>query len=81
MTTLLVIIIFAFLIFLSVIYFIGWQSSRDPNVLGGVILLWLAIIFFLLIIIFGPKNRAAASPAETKLVFQKTVCALRQHGA
>jgi len=56
MTALLVILVFVFFAIVSIVYFIGWQSSRDPSVLGGVALVWLVLIVFLLIVIFGPKN-------------------------
>ncbi len=68
LATFIIIIFSIFFTITGVAYLIAWQSHRDPNIFGAVIVMWIIITLFLLAIYFGGKSRQPSQPAETGFV-------------
>ena len=73
LTTFIIIVVFIFLFFVSLLFLIAWQSLRDSNILGGVVLMWIFLIIFLLAFIFSGRNREVTEPAKTGFVPYQTI--------
>jgi NADH:ubiquinone oxidoreductase subunit H len=50
-------VVFVFFAIVSLIFLGGWHSFRDSNMLGGLLLLWIVVLTFLLIVYFTGLRR------------------------
>jgi len=61
-----IIVIFSiFFAIIGVAYFIAYQSHRDPNIVGALVLMWIVVALFLLTVYFGGKNRQSTNQPKT----------------
>lgn len=57
--------IFLFFVLIGIIFIVGWQSIKDNNILGGVLLMWIVVALFLLVVFWGGRNRETEEPITT----------------
>ena len=58
LTALIVItVVLVFFALVTLIFLGGWHSFRDSNMLGGLLLLWIAVITYVLIVYFTGRHR------------------------
>jgi len=50
-------IVVIFYAIISLIFLGGWHSFRDSNILGGLLLLWIFVILFMLSVYFSALQR------------------------
>ena len=63
----LVAIVVFFFILVSIAFLLGWHSYREKNMLGGLVVLWVVLILFVLAVILGTRARQATNQNETGL--------------
>jgi NADH:ubiquinone oxidoreductase subunit H len=58
-----IVIIFVFFAIVSLLFLLGWHSHRDSNMLGGIILMVLALVIFIAILLMAAQNRQQENPS------------------
>jgi hypothetical protein len=63
----LIVIIFVFFAIISLLFLFGWHSTRDKNMLGGVIVLAVTLVIFLLVLILADRKYRQEHPVVSTL--------------
>lgn len=60
-----IIVVLIFYVIVSLFFLEGWHSFRDTSMLGGLLILWIALLIFFLIIYLAARHRQNSNPQKT----------------